>query len=82
MAAFQLIMRTTVQGYHVYKEVWVPKVDEEFDCWQEADNRYAVAVYGDTQSSGAQWYNHGWSDRQETLLLFETNLEKSEICHA
>ena len=32
----------------------VPTVDEEFDCRQEAHNkedRFAVAVYGDTQSS-------------------------------
>ena len=32
----------------------VPTVDKEFACQQEADNRedrYAVAIYGDTQSS-------------------------------
>ena len=29
-------------------------IEKEFDCWQEADNRedrYAVAIYEDTQSS-------------------------------
>ena len=54
MAAFHLTLRTAVRGYYVYKEVWVRTVDEEFDCWHEADNRedrYAVTVYGDTQSS-------------------------------
>ena len=28
----------------------VPPVDEEFDCRLEAENRFAIAVYGDTQS--------------------------------
>ena len=54
MAAFQLTVQTAVRGYHVYKEVWVPTVDKELYFRQEADNRegrYAVAVYGDTQSS-------------------------------
>ena len=54
MAAFHLTVRIAVQGYHVYREVWVPTVDEKFYFRQEADNRadrYAVAVYGDTQSS-------------------------------
>ena len=54
MVAFQLTVQTAVRGYHVYREVWVPTVDKKFDCWQEADNRedrYVVAVYGDTQSS-------------------------------
>ena len=54
MAAFQLTVQTAVRGYYVYREVRVPIVDEEFDCQQEADNRedrYAVAVNGDTQSS-------------------------------
>ena len=54
MAALQLTVQKAVRGYHVYKEVMVPTVDKEFDCWQEADNRedrYAVAVYKDTQSS-------------------------------
>ena len=43
-----------MSGYHVYREVWVLAFDEEFDCRQEADNkedRYAVAIYGDTQST-------------------------------
>ena len=54
MAAFQLTVWTAVCGYHVYREVWVPTVDEEFDCRQEADNRedkYAVAIYEHMQSS-------------------------------
>ena len=54
MATFQLTVRTAVRGYNVYREVWVPLVDEEFDCRQDADNkedRYVKAVYGDTQSS-------------------------------
>ena len=36
------------------KSVFRQLIDEQFDCWQEADNRedrYAVAVYEDTQSS-------------------------------
>ena len=54
MAAFQLTVPTAVRGYHVHREVWVPTVDGEFDCQQETDNRedrYALAVYGDPQSS-------------------------------
>ena len=53
MAAFHSNVRAAVQGYHVYKEVWVQTVDKEFYFRQEADNRadrYAVAVYGGTQS--------------------------------
>ena len=53
-ATVQLTVRTAVQGYHVYREVWALTVDKEFDCQQEVDNRedrYPVAVYGNTQSS-------------------------------
>ena len=55
MAAFQSTVRTAVRGYHVYREVWVRTIDEEFDCWQEAANRedrHAVAVYGGIHAEG------------------------------
>ena len=47
MAPFQLKIKIAVRVYHVYGEVRVPTVHEEFDCRQEADNReskYAVAI--------------------------------------
>ena len=42
------------------KSAWVLTVDKEFDCWQEANrkDRYAVAVYGHTQSS--TWMYSAW----------------------
>ena len=54
MAAFELKVRTAVRGYHVYREIWMSTIGDEFDCQQEPNNdedRYAVAVYGDTESS-------------------------------
>ena len=54
MAAFTLTVRTAVRGYHVYNDIWAPAVGDEFDCRQEPSNEedsYAVAVYGDSESS-------------------------------
>ena len=69
MPAFQLTMRAAVQGYHVYREVWVPTVDKELDCQQEADNRedrYAVAVYGYTQNSTCMY--SAWTPSSSNLV--------------
>ena len=54
MAAFQFTLKTAIRGYHVYKDVWTPTIGDEFDCRQEPNNvedRYAVGVYGDSESS-------------------------------
>ena len=54
MAAFMLTMRTAVRGYHVYQDIWTPTVSDQFDCRQEPENeedRYAVAVYEDSEST-------------------------------
>ena len=54
MAAFMLTMRTAVRGYHVYQDIWTPTVSDQFDCRQEPKNeedRYAVAVYEDSEST-------------------------------
>ena len=83
-------MRTAVRGYHVYGEVLVLTIDEEFDCRQEADNRedrYAVAVYGDTQSSTCMY--SAWTPFRQisrvSFMLLEYDgtitVEKPEICH-
>ena len=47
-------VRTAVQGYHMYKDIWAPAVEDEFDCWQEPGNKedsYVIAVYDDSESS-------------------------------
>ena len=47
---FELTVQTAVQGYHVYKDSWMPTVGKEFVCYQERANehdRHTVAVYGD-----------------------------------
>ena len=36
-----------VRGYHVYKDIWIPVVREEFQCLREGRNQldpFAVAV--------------------------------------
>ena len=48
MAAIELMVRTAVRGYHVYKDIWTPAIGEEFVCRQERGNdhdRHAVAVH-------------------------------------
>ena len=35
MATFELTVRRAVQGYHVYKDTWMPTIGKEFVCSQE-----------------------------------------------
>ena len=54
MAGFELTVWTAVQGYHIYKDSWVPTARENFVCYQECANehdRHAVAVYKDGDSN-------------------------------
>jgi len=45
-------LQTAVWGYHVYQDIYTPTVGLEFDYQQEKEeDRYAVAVYGDSDSS-------------------------------
>ena len=53
-ATFALTVRTAVRSYHMYKDIWAPAIGDEFDCRQVPGNEedsYAVAVYGDSESS-------------------------------
>ena len=70
MAAFQLTVRTVVRGYHVYREVWVPTVDEEFDCRQEADNREDMQVCSSRLWRYAEQYTCMYSAWTPSLLNF------------
>ena len=54
MAGSELTAWPAVQGYHIYKDYWVPTVGEEFLCYQERANehdRHTVAVYRDGDSN-------------------------------
>ena len=48
MAVFELIVRTAIRGYHVYKQFWEPDLGEGFVCYKEVNNehnRFATAIY-------------------------------------
>ena len=41
------VISSCVRGYHIYKDVWKPKVGDKLECCREPSNvkdRYAVAV--------------------------------------
>ena len=47
---FQVSYRSVVRGFHVYKAIWNPVVNEELSTAQEPDNpedRYAISVIKD-----------------------------------
>ena len=54
MSAFEHTIESVVRGFHVYKAIWVPVLDEVLQAKQEFDNeedQYAVAVVKTTPST-------------------------------
>lgn len=46
-ATLEEIRPSCIRGYHIYKDIWTPVIDEELQCRREPANiidRYAVAV--------------------------------------
>ena len=53
MASFHLT--SCIRGYHIYKEIWTPKIGKEDKCQCEPGNRedpYAVAIKKDDSVVG------------------------------
>lgn len=38
MAAFEFVIESSVRGFHVYKAIWTPTVNEQLKTKQEHDN--------------------------------------------
>ena len=82
MAAFMLTMRTAVRGYHVYQDIWTPTVSDQFDCRQEPENeedRYAVAVYEDSESTDVLEHLPREISRVSYFFLEHVSLAKSPV---
>ena len=42
-----LYLNSCVRGYHIYKEIWTPTINEELQCQRESGNIHAVAIVKD-----------------------------------
>ena len=61
MSAFEHTIESVVRGFHVYKAVWVPVLNEVLQAKQEIDNeedQYGVAVIKTTPSTDEVTVRH------------------------